>query len=615
MRTCGGLGQPRLSLDAVRAREGKNATSAASAYDLVHFDLPKLPPGRLRTSVQRLASLSGRAGSGFGLQPHLLTSCNHTVFFEDPEQKMPHILQSLSRPAFHSLGHYCAVRQQLLPPSCPPRGAKGALPLQREEVFFAVVTTKKFVESRGRIMTRAFGEQNASFSLFADAASPGVRELPVSGHLEQMAQNRDGATGRPGLTFIAQKHLELIHTLAQDSRDEMQRTAEVRTPRHRWWVIADDDSFVFVRRLVQTLDLLDDSQPLFVGGAHARSHLCGSGLCDYKRYVAQNGFGPVIHALAGGPAYAFSTAGLQAVAAAISEGRCLDANLGDLATAACARIAKVPLFLLPGGWLVNDPHEVGQLKKLAKTRNSTGKSESDMAVLKHEVVMRNRFSGQLLSVHKLTDRQTLCWLAHGECDPRCDCVCPCTLPQTSNHRLPRAPGGSCHEPANSTCNFQCTPASTWPNEWHDTWRGTWSAALVGRPHDHGRASVCRHQHAQTAQTQILPVPRIAMRTDARSAALPSKRTDAGSAHLPSKRADARTVQTGSKRGGAENAAAPRTPLMVGGKHLRSDGGHRSLSKQPGAHKRSAELAVGSQRYSGAPEKSSRSLSSLWQFWR
>ena len=44
-----------------------------------------------------------------------------------------------------------------------------------------------------------------------------------------------------GLSFIAQKHLELLYTLAGDSAAE-------RPKRTRWWVILDDDSFVFPKQ-------------------------------------------------------------------------------------------------------------------------------------------------------------------------------------------------------------------------------------------------------------------------------------------------------------------------------------------------------------------------------
>ena len=37
----------------------------------------------------------------------------------------------------------------------------------------------------------------------------------------------------------------------------------------RWWVVCDDDSFVFVERLVRVLSMLNASEPLLVGGGRA----------------------------------------------------------------------------------------------------------------------------------------------------------------------------------------------------------------------------------------------------------------------------------------------------------------------------------------------------------
>jgi hypothetical protein len=57
----------------------------------------------------------------------------------------------------------------------------------------------------------------------------------------------------------------------------------------RWWVVCDDDSFVFVERLVRVLSMLNASEPLLVGGGRGQAHLCGHGLCHYHNWTEQHG--------------------------------------------------------------------------------------------------------------------------------------------------------------------------------------------------------------------------------------------------------------------------------------------------------------------------------------
>lgn len=377
--------------------------------------------------------------------------------------------RSLSQPAFRSLADYCRQRGLRQWPACPQARAP---PLARSQLFFAVLTTTRLVQPRGAVMARILRRQNASFAVYADAANAqGVRALPVSGFLERLVHNRSVPTAK-GVTFIAQKHLELLHTLAHDSAAWPQSRGARGRP--RWWIILDDDSFIFVDRIMQVLSLLDDAEPMLVGGALARSHLCGNGLCSYRDFTHRFGFPPVVPALAGGVSYALSDSGLRRIGRAIEERACLDATLGDVATAACARIAGVRLALLPGGWLVNDASIAANMQR--RERERSGRSR-DMAVLKHEAIRAASFTGQLISAHKLPDRQSLCWAEHGECDPRCDCVCTCTAgtlrtfgPEANARDTPVSSAAlkgrvlsslrTCSEPPGSTCDFQCPP-DTW----------------------------------------------------------------------------------------------------------------------------------------------------------
>ena len=460
---------------------GSVTTSIASAFDLVRqnwsaIDFRDSRPAaqvltriRLRVEVQTLLDMMKLPGA-FALVPHVISSCNYS-FLRNPPMELPDALPSLAvgAPSFDSIPKYCKTRHLRKWPICPPRTSPQ---LAVEQLFVAVVTTSRLVPSRGGLMAYTLRQQQVPFGLFSDAELPGVRPLPVSGQLERLVHNR--SLRQSTVSFIAQKHLELLYTLANDSvEQERQQQLGLRSaPRTRWWVISDDDSFIFVGRLLSTLALIDDSEPLFVGGAKARAHLCGAGLCDFKRFVEYHGHGPIVFGFAGGTTYAFSDAGLRRVGRAIAEGRCLDANLGDIATAACARIANVTVKTLPGGWMVNDGSIAGGIAKKEKAHGL----RRDADTIRHEILEHPRFTGQLVSVHKLTDRQALCWSQHGECSLRCDCMCSCATARAAEAAASRLgvnaqgnakgalrnatrPGG-CREPPSSTCDYVCpTPAA------------------------------------------------------------------------------------------------------------------------------------------------------------
>ena len=173
----------------------------------------------------------------------------------------------------------------------------------------------------------------------------------------------------------------------------------------RWWVVCDDDSFVFVVRLVRVLSMLNASEPLLVGGGRARAPLCGNGLCHYKNWTEQQGHPPSVKHHAGGPAYVLSDAAMRRVVHGLRHQLCFDAPYGDTAVGACARAVGVRLLLLPEGYVVNNANR------------QTLEFES--------------FKGQLVTYHRLSLRRRLCWARYGECDARCACPCECGLQRCS----------------------------------------------------------------------------------------------------------------------------------------------------------------------------------------
>lgn len=393
----------------------------------------------------------------------------------------------LPSPNFLGLTKYCATRHLVNWTRCPPL-PQGLPPLELDDLFFAVLTSDTILHHRGAVMSRVLGRQRARYGLFSDSTSgsSGVRALPVTGLLETIFTNSSltfpkPKAEKPGLIHLAQKQLELLHTLHRDSLQQETATDDRgldQQPRQRrrtrWWVICDDDSFVFAGRLMQYLSLLDDRQAVVAGGAQSRSHLCGNGLCDLKAYKAAHGVVPGIFGFAGGTCYAFSDPGIRRVGRAIEQGRCLDAAYTDIASATCAMIANLSLRLLPGGSMINDPYSIklrmrrevqaardaydAWAKRYGRTPGGaatlatnmpppTGRDEKSFEAEKLDKMQRAvPFAGQLVVVHKLTDRQALCWAQHGECSRRCDCTCPCVA-------------ANCTEPPGLGCDFECPPRS------------------------------------------------------------------------------------------------------------------------------------------------------------
>ena len=86
-------------------------------------------------------------------------------------------------------------------------------------------------------------------------------------------------------------------------------------------------------------------------------------------------------------------------------------------------------------------------------------------LMRHKLLSEETsFHGQLFGTHKLRDRQALCWVTHGECDPRCNCICPCSAGNLSavdphgEFRVAIPGGKGCIESAN--CSFDCPAPST-----------------------------------------------------------------------------------------------------------------------------------------------------------
>ena len=443
--------------------------AATSASDLLHllqrdgaraFSSPRLQAvaQQVIQEVGIIANLTAAPGT-FQLAPHLVTKCDHTVIKDPPpnvEDAIPSLLHS---PRFHDLRQYCKTRHHQRWPTCPPRTVPG---LTIDQLYIAVLTTSRLVASRGGVNAHVLRRQGARYGFYSDAPHHGVRELPVTGRLERFVHNRN--LKHSSVRFIAQKHLELLHTLADESRQQHSSPSSSSSRQIRWWIVSDDDSFIFTGRLLDILRHLPDKEALFLGGARARAHLCADGLCNYKDYVKHHGRPPVMHAFAGGVGYVFSDAGLRRIGKAITDGHCLDAPYGDIATAACAQIANVTMLTLPGGWMVNDASIITTLRRqeLAKNRSTSARGS---AALWHQITTRPHFSGQLISTHKLTDRQALCWAEYGECSPRCDCICSCAeaLAGAAPHRVKgnrsmigmAMPKPFCREQPHSSCNFLC----------------------------------------------------------------------------------------------------------------------------------------------------------------
>ena len=283
-----------------------------------------------------------------------------------------------------------AMRQHVqprLPPHVTPR-------LHKRDVLFAIMSQASMRGKLGRHTNRTLASQGARVHTFGDLDAPDATLLPVSMELGAFSKGK-GALGH--------RMLEMLSRLG-DTR---------ALGPARWWVVVDDDNFVFVERLVDLLARLPDSQPLVVGAAQAQGTLpllssqdrAGnyssanrSGYNEthgYEEYKLLAGRDPNAAGIARRPIFtyntgellAFSAAAMPLIHKALREQRCAD-GWPDTAAGACALIAGVrPLSLYPWTGLVHGyrppfPHA--------------------------------HFGGYLTMHHKLPDREADCmarWLA------------------------------------------------------------------------------------------------------------------------------------------------------------------------------------------------------------
>ena len=193
---------------------------------------------------------------------------------------------------------------------------------------------------------------------------------------------------------------------------------------------------------------LPAGSPVMAGGGQqvAQSDICSFGTCtDQERlafYYDRNAtlvaqgeerrLRPIVVGFAGGCGIFFNRPALQAMEEEIDAGRCVDAPFGDLAVAACARIARVRLVSLPGGWLVNQYKSKGV----------------------------ESFAGEIISCHRLQPERALCWAEHSECDPRCNVTGPMTPSRLTYHSKPLKRTKMGTTGLNSTEPFETTPKRT-----------------------------------------------------------------------------------------------------------------------------------------------------------
>lgn len=142
-------------------------------------------------------------------------------------------------------------------PACPPVLA----PTSKADIFFGVLTAQKLLGSRARVASRVFALQGARHGLFGEVAlnnaSGVVTLLPESAQLELGHGRLPGSTSAGRTPYIAQKVLEML--VAMHSHPSARRA--------RWFVVCDDDSFVFVDRLSRLFSSLNETEPLLVGAA------------------------------------------------------------------------------------------------------------------------------------------------------------------------------------------------------------------------------------------------------------------------------------------------------------------------------------------------------------
>lgn len=171
-------------------------------------------------------------------------------------------------PVFQGIPDYCAKADAMKWPSCPEKHSS----LNLSDMFVAVLANSRD-HMRRQVAAKALELQEARFQVFADPGSPieeRVVPLPVSGQLEQGLISRGFRDPR---RFIGQKMLEMLVILRSFGPA-------------KWWFLADDDTFIFIRRFREALERVPDrngSIPMMLGDAHSQISLCMLGCNEVTR--------------------------------------------------------------------------------------------------------------------------------------------------------------------------------------------------------------------------------------------------------------------------------------------------------------------------------------------
>lgn len=342
----------------------------------------------------------------------------------------------------------------------PPRS------LSRDEVVFSLLTTDRSSNPQ-RGAQRGRASPGASAHLKKELARaeqrPAAKTLRLQGARLHRFTNVAGADSTllprsavderaHGRAYMGQKQLEMIMAMRPHSLPPAPPRTGGSQVAVRWWVVCDDDSFVFVDLYISLLASLNDSEPLLVGGGQGQisfcSHVVPGGLrtaCsdrleseggtalllrhalpaasaaakagavqvgllprrgDQERaferaFQERHGTRPVFQFHSGGITFALTDAAVRLMQRSIRAGRCPDAPFTDAAAGACALASGVRQLLLPGTWLQNNPKRPFGAWPIGE---------------------------RLISYHRLPPHVAMCWArhaqsggadAHTECEP-CD---------------------------------------------------------------------------------------------------------------------------------------------------------------------------------------------------
>ena len=245
-------------------------------------------------------SVPQKPDATFRFAPYLADACNHSLFhITDPLSVSP-IRKSLTQPGFNGLRDYCRRHASAPWPVCPLDWTH----LKREDVLFAVLTTHK-LQHRSQLATRSLQLQGARLRIFSNVDGPLTTALPETARIE----NRNASHPHKDIQFIAQKQLEMLSILDRFGPAKWYAIAaadtslfvciptsnlhgmHMHTHTHTCtcmyrYVIADDDTFLFVDRWLSALGTHAADKSVIVGGGYAYTvvlyayiqegmHICG----------------------------------------------------------------------------------------------------------------------------------------------------------------------------------------------------------------------------------------------------------------------------------------------------------------------------------------------------